>query len=307
LQLDNISSDLMRAVAGISGITSGAFNLRQNGQGIYRHSTENIIITPKTDKPGIDIVIKAGTRGEKVYIPVLLTEAGLNDMVYNTFIIGEGAEVEIIAGCGIHSCGSENSQHNGIHDFVVRKGATMRYVEKHFASGEGSGRKILNPTTIVTVEEGAYAELEMHQIQGVDDTERKTTAYVHKNGTLKVIERLLTHAEQRAISDIDVIMLGDGCSAQVLSRSVAQKASTQAFNASLTGKCACTGHVECDSIIMDHARISANPRLAAESPDAVLTHEAAIGKIAGEQVTKLMTLGLSEKEAVDTIISGFLR
>ncbi|MGE5454406.1 MAG: SufB/SufD family protein [Methylocystaceae bacterium] len=307
MHLDNISSDLMRAVAGINDITSGAFSLRQNGQGVYLHSTENIIITRKLDKPGIDIVVKPGTRGEKVHIPVLLTEAGLNDMVYNTFIIGEGAEVEIVAGCGIHNCGNEDSQHNGIHDFIVRKGASLRYVEKHFADGDGQGRKILNPTTIVTVEEGARAEMEMHQIRGVDDTERKTTAYIHKNGSFKVIERLLTHEKQRAVSDIEIFMLGDGCSAQVLSRSVAQNYSQQAFNASLNGKCACNGHVECDSIIMDYARISAVPRLSAESPDAVLTHEAAIGKIAGEQVIKLMTLGLSEKEAIDTIINGFLR
>lgn len=307
MHLDNISSDLMRAVAGIHDITNGAFSLRKNGKGVFVRSTENIIITPKADKPGIDIVVKPGTKGEKMHIPVLLTEAGLNDMVYNTFIIGENADVEIIAGCGIHNCGSENSQHNGIHDFIVRKGAVLRYVEKHYAEGDGIGRRILNPTTIVTVEEGARVEMEMHQIRGVDDTVRKTTAYVHQHGSFKVIERLLTHEEQQAVSDIDIFMLGDGCSAQILSRSVAQGSSVQGFNASLTGKCACNGHVECDSIIMDNAKISAIPRLSAESPEAVLTHEAAIGKIAGEQVIKLMTLGLSEKEAIDAIIDGFLR
>jgi len=307
LHLDNISSDLMRAVAGINDITNGAFSLRQNGKGVFLRSTENILITPKSDKPGIAIVVKPGTRGEKMHMPVLLTEAGLNDMVYNTFIIGENAEVEIVAGCGIHNCGTENSQHNGIHDFIIRKGASLRYVEKHFGDGDGSGRRILNPTTIVTVEEGARAEMEMHQIRGVDDTERKTTAYVHEKGSFKVIERLLTHEDQRAVSNIDIFMLGDGSTAQILSRSVAQNHSVQGFNASLTGKCACNGHVECDSIIMDQAKISAIPSLAAESPDAVLTHEAAIGKIAGEQVIKLMTLGLSEKEAIDAIIDGFLR
>ncbi|MGE5380766.1 MAG: SufD family Fe-S cluster assembly protein, partial [Methylocystaceae bacterium] len=261
MHLDDVSSELMRAVAGISDITSGAFSLRQNGQGVYLHSTENIIITRKVDKPGIDIVVKPNTHGEKVHIPVLLTEAGLHDMVYNSFIIGENADVEIVAGCGIHNCGDEDSQHNGIHDFIVRKGASLRYVEKHFGDGDGSGRRILNPTTIVTMEEGARAEMEMHQIRGVDDTERKTVAYVHQHGNLKVIERLLTHGQQQAVSDIDVVMLGDGSSDQILSRSVAQNNSIQSFNAKMTGKCACNGHVECDSIIMDHAKIGANPRL----------------------------------------------
>jgi Fe-S cluster assembly scaffold protein SufB len=306
LNLDKLDSSLLNAVAGLTGVTKGAFSLRKDGQGLLIQSTENITITRKTDRPGIDVVIKPGTRGETVHVPVILTQSGLTDLVYNTFIVGEGAQVEIIAGCGIHNAGHDKAQHDGIHEFIVRRGASLRYAEKHYGEGEGEGKKVLNPTTIVTVEEGAHVEMEMYQVRGVDDAVRKTTAYVNQGGSLKVIERLLTHGAQNAESHIEIFMVGEDSKAQVLSRAVAQDKSYQLFKANLVGKAQCNGHVECDAIIMGSARIHSIPELSAESADAVLTHEAAIGRIAGEQVTKLMTLGLDENQAVDTIINGFL-
>jgi Fe-S cluster assembly scaffold protein SufB len=238
---------------------------------------------------------------------VVLTESGLNDKVYNTFIVGENADATIIAGCGIHNAGHSNSQHDGIHEIIVKKGARLLYTEKHYGQGEGAGKRILNPTTLVTVEEGAYAEMELVQIKGVDDTIRSTDAYVHKKGNLRIVEKLLTQGELNAASNIKIFIEGAQGTAQVLSRSVAQDHSVQSFQAILTGKTECFGHVECDAIIMGNAVIRSIPELHAESSDAVLTHEAAIGKIAGEQLIKLMSLGLTEEEAVNTILDGFLR
>lgn len=307
MKFNQIDMNLLSTIANLTEVPSGAVNIRKDGQPLIRMSSPNIIINPKTDKPGIDIVVKPGTKNESVHIPVLVTQAGLQDLVYNTFEIGEDADVTIIAGCGIHNDSHQNAGHDGIHEFIIKPGARVRYVEKHYGAGSGSGKKLLNPTTIVRMGSGSYAEMEMVQIEGVDDTYRKTIAYVEEEAHLKIVERLLTHNEQNAQSEIEINIQGQNGSAQILSRSVAKDDSSQVFKASMIGKTACTGHVECDSIIMGNAVIKAIPSLVAENSEAVLTHEAAIGKIAGEQLIKLMSLGLTEAEAVNTIIDGFLR
>jgi Fe-S cluster assembly scaffold protein SufB len=307
MELSKLDSKLLQEIANLHSIPKGAVNIRKDGEGVLRQSSANIEIIPKQDKPGINIIVKPGTKNEAVHIPVILTKTGLKDLVYNTFIIGEDSDVTVVAGCGIHNGGDQISQHDGIHEFIIKRGARLRYVEKHYGEGKGRGQKVLNPSTIVTVEKDAYAEMEMVQIRGVDNTHRKTRGYVHEHGGLKIIERLLTHGEQEAQSDVNIEMLGLDSQAQVLARSVAQDHSHQILRAALTGKERCNGHVECDSILMGKAQIQSIPELNAESSEAVLTHEAAIGRIAGDQLIKLMTLGLSEKEAVDTIINGFLR
>ncbi|HWP98468.1 MAG TPA: SufD family Fe-S cluster assembly protein [Syntrophomonadaceae bacterium] len=307
MQFDKLDMDLLNTIADLKGVPSGALNIRKDGQAVLRQSSPNITITPLEGKPGIKVEIKPGTKNESVHIPVILTRSGFQDLVYNTFEVGEDSDVTIVAGCGIHNDSHADSSHQGIHEIFVRKGAHMKYVEKHYGEGSGTGQRILHPTTIITVEDGGSAELELVQIRGVDDTHRVSTAYVKTRGSIKLIERLLTHGSQNASSEIIVQIIGQGGTAQVLSRSVARDQSTQIFKASLQGLTECMGHVECDAIIMDEAHIRAMPELVAEDSNAVLTHEAAIGKIAGEQVIKLMSLGLTEDEAVATILDGFLR
>ena len=260
----------------------------------------------KTDKPGIDIIIKPGTVGESVHIPVILSQSGLRDMVYNDFYIGENCDVVIIAGCGIHNGGCGTSQHDGIHTFYVARGAHVKYVEKHYGEGSGSGKRLMNPTTVVHIAEGGFMEMETTQISGIDDTLRRTTADLAADAKLVIREKIMTTGVQNAKTDFSVDMNGAGCSADVVSRSVAKDESRQEFVSLINGNAACTGHTECDAIIMDNGRVLASPQLAANNIDASLIHEAAIGKIAGEQLIKLMTLGLSEKEAEEQIVAGFL-
>ncbi len=305
-QLDSIQKRLLAEIADLHSVPEGAFNIRANGESAARASTANIEIIPKAEGNGIDIRIAPHTKNESVHIPVVLTKTGLKEVVYNDFYIGEGADVTIVAGCGIDNCGPKDAEHDGIHRFYVGKGAKIRYVEKHYGSGDGSGKRILNPGTEVYMEENSVAEMEMVQIKGVDDTTRTTTAELAAGAKLVVRERLMTHGEQRAISVYVVNLNGEGASADVVSRSVARDKSFQKFDAKIVGSAPCSGHTECDSIIMDEGRILAVPGLEANHVDAALVHEAAIGKIAGEQLTKLMTLGLTEQEAEEQIISGFL-
>ncbi len=304
--LDVIDKKLLEQVADLHEIPLGAYNIRKNGQGVSRNTTANIDIVTKMDKPGIDVIIKPGTKDESVHIPVIMSQGGLKDVVYNTFDVGEDSDVLIVAGCGIHCGGSETEQHDGIHEFLVRKGAHMKYVEKHYGEGSGTGERILNPKTVIEVEEDGVAELEMVQIKGVDRTVRDTEVVLHKNARLIVSERLLTDLKQEAESNITVTLTGDDSSAQIISRSVAQDDSKQVFHLNLRGYARCRGHIQCDSIIMDNAKVSSIPEITAYHSDAQLIHEAAIGKIASEQLTKLMTLGLTEKEAEDTVLKGFL-
>ncbi|MCR4876280.1 MAG: SufD family Fe-S cluster assembly protein [Clostridiales bacterium] len=307
LKLDEVQKRLLKEVADLHQVPEGAYNIRSNSQSIGRESSANIEIVSKQDVSGLEIRIRPGTKNESVHIPVIMTESGLKETVYNDFYIGEGADVVIVAGCGIDNCGNQDSQHDGIHRFFVGKGAHVRYVEKHYGSGAGAGKRILNPVTEVYQEEDSSVEMEMVQIKGVDDTTRTTLAELAKGAKMVVRERLMTHGDQQAVSTYTVHLNGDGASADVVSRSVARDESFQKFDAKLVGNASCSGHTECDSIIMDHGRILAVPGLEANNVDAALVHEAAIGKIAGDQIIKLMTLGLTEQEAEEQIINGFLK
>ena len=304
--MDRIDQMLLREIADLEGTPQGAYNIRKNGKLEGRGSSANILIETKQDKPGIDIRIAPGTKHESVHIPVIVTESGLKDMVYNDFFVGEDCDVEIVAGCGIHNSGCETSQHDGIHTFHVGKNARVRYVEKHYGEGEGSGKRILNPQTLIYLEEGAHLELETVQIRGVDSTKRYTRVEMAAGAEAVVTERLMTHGDQLAESRMEVVMNGAGCRTEVVSRSVAQDDSTQVFYPQVVGNAACFGHVQCDSIIMGRAKVSSIPAITANSMDAQLIHEAAIGKIAGDQILKLMTLGLTEEEAEARILEGFL-
>lgn len=306
--LDKIQMQMLTEVADLHGVPEGAYNIRVNGEKAGRNTTANIDITTKVDgKSGIDIRIKPGTRNESVHIPVVLSESGIKETVYNDFYIGEDSDVVIVAGCGIHNCGNQDSQHDGVHRFFVGKNARIRYVEKHYGEGDGSGKRILNPVTEVYQEAGSYVDMEMVQIKGVDSTHRITRAELAEGATMIVHERLMTHGEQVATSVYEVALNGEGSSTDVISRSVAKDSSEQVFEAAIVGNNVCSGHAECDAIIMDKAHVVAVPKLDARNVDAALIHEAAIGKIAGDQLIKLMSLGLTEAEAEEQIIGGFLR
>lgn len=305
--MDIIQKNLLAQVADLHKVPEGAYNIRTNGKTDSRNTTANIDIIEKEDKSGIDIIIKPGTVNESVHIPVLLSQSGIQEVVYNDFHIGEGADVTIVAGCGIHNCGTDTSKHDGIHTFYLGKNAKVRYVERHYGEGDGNGENIMNPETIVHLEEGAVLEMETTQIKGIDSTNRITRGDLAKGAVLEVSEKIMTHGKQFARTDFSVDLNGDGCSANVVSRSVARDNSRQEFYSNINGNCACTGHSECDAIIMDNAIVSASPQLTAANIDASLIHEAAIGKIAGEQLIKLMTLGLTEQEAEEQIINGFLK
>lgn len=306
-EIDSIQKRLLEEIADLHDVPEGAYNIRANSQLAGRNTTANIDIVTKEDKSGIDIRIKPGTKNESVHIPVVISEAGIKETVYNDFYIGDDCDVTIIAGCGIHTCGDQDSQHDGVHRFFVGKNAKVRYVEKHYGSGEGAAKRILNPVTEVYQEEGSYVDMEMVQIKGVDSTVRTNKAEVAAGASFVVHERLMTHENQTAESIYDVQLNGEGSSADVISRSVAKDASYQSFEAAITGNAQCNGHAECDAIIMDKARVVAVPKLDANNVDAALIHEAAIGKIAGDQLIKLMSLGLTEEQAEEQIINGFLR
>ena len=305
--LDEIQKRLLSEVADLHDVPEGAYNIRANGGMAGRNTTANIDITTKKNVSGIDIRIKDGTKKESVHIPVVLSESGLKEMVYNDFYIGEDCDVVIVAGCGISNCGSQDSEHDGIHRFYVGKNSHIRYVEKHYGEGDGTGRRILNPGTEVYLEENAVMEMEMVQIKGVDSTDRSTKAILKAGSRLVVQERLMTHGTQRAGSAYLIELNGDDASADVVSRSVARDTSFQKLDLRINGNARCSGHTECDSIIMDKGRILAVPQLEANNVEAALIHEAAIGKIAGDQIIKLMTLGLTEAEAEEQIINGFLK
>ena len=307
-ELTQVQLEMLQKVADLKKVpTEGAFNIRLNGKGYERHCSEHIDIIPKTDKPGIDIYIKEGTKGEKVSIPVVITESGMDDMVYNDFHIADGVEVEIIAGCGIHNCGCEDSKHNGIHTFHVGKNCNVRYVEKHYGAGDGIGGRILDPVTELYIGEGSSVFLDMSQIGGVDSTKRYTVCHVADGGELQIQEKLMTHGEQTADSEVDIYLDGVDARCQITSRSVAKDSSRQVFYPRVYGNNQCFGHVQCDSIIMGEAKVRSIPEISANHVDASLVHEAAIGKIAGEQILKLMTLGLDAEEAEQKILEGFLR
>ena len=306
--LNDIIKSLLAEVSGIQDIPlTGAFNIRSNGQSEGRNSTENIQIVPKENGSGIDIYIKPGTKDESVHIPALITEAGVHDLVYNDFHVGEGADVPIVAGCGIHNCGNEESLHEGIHRFFVGKDAKIKYIEKHIGEGDGNGKRIINPQTHIEAEENSYVEMDTVQLKGVDSTKRVSSAKLAAGATLGIKEKIMTHGDQYAETSFDVDLDGKGSSAKLISRSVARDSSRQLFRSKLAGNTECYGHSECDAIIMDDGVVAAEPEIIANNVEATLIHEAAIGKIAGDQLVKLMTLGLTEKEAEAQIINGFLK
>ena len=305
--MDPIKLNLLREVADLHGVPEGAYNIRSDGKLAGRSTTANIDIVSKEDGSGIDIIIKPGTVHESVHIPVIISESGLTDVVYNDFYIGDNCDVVIVAGCGISNCGQQDSEHDGIHRFHVGKNSKVKYVEKHYGEGDGNGKRILNPVTEVHMDEGSYVEMEMVQIKGVDSTVRRTEMDLAAGAKVVIKERLLTHGSQTAISEISAHLNGEGSSANIISRSVAKDDSYQKFVSRLFGNAACSGHSECDSIIMGNARIQAVPEIDAECTDAALIHEAAIGKIAGDQIIKLMTLGLTEAEAEAQIVNGFVK
>ena len=305
--LDSVQKRILAEVADLHETPIGAYNIRANGESAARATTANVDIITKEDKSGIDVHILPFTKNESVHIPVVISESGIEEVVYNDFYVGEGADVVIVAGCGIHNCGNQDSAHSGIHRFFLAKGARIKYVEKHYGEGDGNGQNIMNPTTEVYLEEDATMEMETVQIKGVDSTDRTMTATLAKGAKLIVRERLMTHGQQSAVSYYRVEMNGEGSSCDLVSRSVARDRSYQKFDSLIVGNAPSTGHTECDAIIMDEARVLAIPQLDANNIDASLIHEAAIGKIAGEQLIKLMTLGLSEAEAEEQIIQGFLK
>lgn len=305
--MDEIQKNLLEQVAGLHEVPAGAYNIRANGASVSRNTTANIDIVTKNDRQGIDIIIRPGTKKESVHIPVVLSQSGLTEMVYNDFYVGDDCDVVIIAGCGIHNSGDSESRHDGIHTFYIGKNSHVKYVEKHYGSGDGRGERIMNPQTIIELGKNSLMEMETVQIRGVDSTRRSTKASLADNAKLVITERLMTHGKQYAESSFNVDLNGAGSSANLISRAVAREDSKQLFLAKINGNNRCAGHSECDAIIMDNAKISAVPEITANHLDAALIHEAAIGKIAGDQIIKLMTLGLTEAEAEAQIVNGFLK
>ena len=305
--LNSVDEGVLGEITKLDKIKEGAYNIRKNGQGIERKVTENVNIVTKTDKPGINIYVKENTKFELVHIPVIITESGLKDVVYNDFYIGKNANLFIVAGCGIHNDHHKDSRHDGIHRFFLEEGAKVKYVEKHYGEGEGTGKRILNPVTEVYLKKGSSLEMESSQIKGVDSTIRETKGVLEEGANLVVTEKIMTHGKQFAKTIFNVELNGDDSSTHVTSRSVAEDESKQYFISKIYGNAKCFSHSECDAIIKDNAIVKATPEVTANNIDANLIHEAAIGKIAGEQIIKLMTLGLSEEEAEQEIINGFLR
>lgn len=304
--LDKITEKILKQIDESGFRQEGAFNLRHNGIALCHGDSEHIKIKKKENRPGIDVYIDGSTKGEQVHIPVVVDASGMTDIVYNDFFVAEGAEVTIIAGCGIHNSGCNESRHDGIHSFHVAKGANVRYEEKHYGDGEGSGARVLNPVTNIYMEEDSVFTLDTAQIKGVDSTQRETNISMGKGAKLYVVEKLMTHDKQTAVSNMEVQMNGEGSSAQIVSRSVAKGSSKQVFHPKAVGNAGCHAHVQCDSIIMDHAEVSSIPEINAKHLDAAIIHEAAIGRINDEQLVKLRTMGMTEEEAESVIIDNFL-
>ena len=304
--MNSITKKLLELVSDFTGSFNGAYNIREDGQCAGRMSSENIKIESKTDNPGLDITVRPGTKDEVVYIPACVTKSGIDDLVYNDFYIGENADVLIVAGCGVHSDGEEEARHSGIHRFFIGENARVHYEEKHIGTGIDGGNRVIDPVTDAILEKNSYLEMNTTQIGGVQHTCRKTTATVAEGAKLVVRERLYTEFDQKAETFFQVDLNGAGSGADIVSRSVAKDQSYQNYVSTIVGNAPCTGHSECDAIIDGEAIVDASPRLYARNKDASLIHEAAIGKIAGEQILKFRTLGLTEEEAEKKIIEGFL-
>lgn len=307
IKMNEVDKELLKEIADMHSVPQGSFNIRKNGESIARNSTKDIEIVPKKDKSGIDIIVKEGVKNKSVHIPVIITVGNLNDLVYNDFYIGKDADVLIVAGCGIHNPTDQKSQHDGIHTFHLEKNCKVKYIEKHLGVGNGQGDKVLNPTTVVEMKDGSDFEMETIQLGGVSYSNRNTNAFLGNDTKLVIKEKILTSDKQKAITTFNVVLKGKNSSVEVVSRSVAKGKSRQKFVSNLKGQNECFGHVECDGIILDNAQIESVPKIVAQNINATLIHEAAIGKIAGDQLVKLQTLGLSEEEAQNQIIKGFLK
>lgn len=307
IKMNEVDKELLKEIADMHSVPQGSFNIRKNGESIARNSTKDIEIIPKKDKSGIDIIVKEGVKNKSVHIPVIITVGNLNDLVYNDFYIGKDADVLIVAGCGIHNPTDQKSQHDGIHTFHLEENCKVKYIEKHLGVGNGQGDKVLNPTTVVEMKDGSDFEMETIQLGGVSYSNRKTNAFLGNDTKLVIKEKILTSDKQKAITTFNVVLKGENSSIEVVSRSVAKGKSRQKFVSNLKGQNECFGHVECDGIILDNAQIESVPKIVAQNINATLVHEAAIGKIAGDQLIKLQTLGLSEEEAQNQIIKGFLK
>lgn len=305
--MNEFEKKLLKEVADLDALPVGAYNIRSNGESVARNTTAHINIITKTDKPGIDIIIAKGTKNESVHIPVVISESGIKESVYNDFFIESDCDVTIIAGCGIHNCGGQDSKHDGVHSFFIGENSKVRYIEKHYGEGDGTGKRVMNPETNVNLAKNAHMEIESSQIAGIDDTVRKTTVTLSEGSVFVIKDSILTTGEQKAVAEFYADLNGNDCSCNIISRGVARDSSYQNVISHMNGNAACSGHSECDSILMEKGVVIATPQLKATNTDASLIHEAAIGKIAGEQLTKLMTLGLDEKEAEEQIIFGFLK
>lgn len=307
MELNKIDKELLKTIADLHNIPEGAYNIRKDGELVSRSTNANIDIVTKKDKPGIDIIVKDGTKNESLHIPVIVSRAGLHDLVYNDFYIGKDCDITIVAGCGIACGSSEDNGHDGVHSFFIKENSKVTYVEKHYATGDGSGKRVLNPITNVELEKNAYMKMETVQLGGVTSAIRETNAVLGESSKLEISEKIMTEADDYAETKFNVDLNGKDCSTHVVSRAVAKENSKQVYLSRVNGNTKCYGHTECDAIIMDNANIIAKPEITAKVADASLIHEAAIGKIAGEQLIKLQTLGLTEKQAEDEIIKGFLR
>ena len=305
--MNNITQSLLSILSDWKGEFKGAFNIREDGGCAGRQSSANIKIESKKDLPGLDIHIKPGTKGETVYIPACVTHGNIDDVVYNDFFVGEGADVVIVAGCGVHTDNEEEARHNGIHRFFLDKGAKVLYKEKHIGTGNGEGIKRIDPVTDIELGEDSVLEMDTVQLSGVDKTTRTTRGKLGARAKLIIKERIMTDDDETATTDFEVSLDGEDSGVDLISRSVARDNSYQEYHSVIEGNCRCTGHSECDAILVGNGRVNAVPELYAGNIDASLIHEAAIGKIAGEQITKLRTLGLTEEEAEAKIIEGFLK
>ena len=305
--MNKTTEELLKIVSDYEGKFKGAYNIRENGECAGRQSTEHISIESKTDNPGLVIRISPEAKQEVVYIPACVTHGDVDDLVYNDFYVGAGADVTIVAGCGVHTDDEQNARHNGIHRFFLEKGAHVLYKEKHIGTGKGTGLKKIDPVTDATLGEDSILEMDTLQLGGVDRTLRKTRATLGARAKLTIHESILTDGKDSAQTDFEVSMDGEDSAVDLISRSVAKGTSRQEYHSRIKGNVRCSGHSECDAILVDHGTVNASPELFAGSNDAALIHEAAIGKIAGEQLIKLRTLGLTEEEAEERIIQGFLK
>lgn len=305
--MNNVDEKLLDKIIDTKKNKVEVINIRKNGKSIKRKVNEYIDIVSKEDGSGIDIYVKENVLFGIVHIPVIITESGLTDVVYNDFHIGKNSNVAILAGCGIHNDKHKDSEHDGIHRFFIEEGAKVKYIEKHYGEGIGKGKRILNPVTEIEMKKNSSMTMETAQIKGVNYTHRVTKANLEEGATLVINEKIMTSNSEKAITEFLVNLNGENASSHVTSRSVAENSSYQEFKSNVIGNAKSFAHVECDAILKDDANIKAIPEIFAKNSDANLIHEAAIGKIAGEQLMKLMSLGLSEKEAEKAIIKGFLK